>query len=714
MPAILRFLVVVLVGLALLLGAVAAFVLTLDAERFRGAIREQVRARAGLDLKLDGPLRFRVWPAIALEVEEVAADWTDAGADPLLEVRRAELRAALLPLLSTSPRLDVESALLDGVALDLRVDEAGRDNWSPPNAAGNPPAGVPDPAPTSDAAFALAELAMTGLSVRYADARDGTRARLEAVDAVVTDVGGSRPAEARVTGRFAVEGGPGGTLAATLRAVPARGRFDLVDLRTELFLPEAATPVVLEAEGALELPPDEDTLRIPALTLRGGALAATLEGRVDALVSDAPALDLRLAVPDGDPRPLLDALGVARAFEDPGALTRVGGELTVTGTPEALEVSPLTLRVDALRLQGRAAVHTGGARPQLDFELEAEEADLRPYLATTGEEASAEDGPLLPDDPLGLEVLERFDARGGFRADAVVLPQLAVGTTTVEMTLEAGRLDAQLRADRVYGGAVDVALALDATAEPARLVLQLDGAGLRAAEVAPTLGFVGPLALEGRIEARGETPAALARNATGGVELTGDGGSLDATPVKTPMLQVARLLDRGERIARWPDRLSYEELRGAWVLTDGLDAQRLDFRVDNLALDAVGGLDPTTGAFDFRVGAVFLETLAERAIARTFDVDPELEGIRWPLRCLGDLGDEANPCAVDQEAVGRVVADVLRTGAGAAVGEKLERELDERLPAELREPARQLLRGLFGRPAPEPQEDPATEGAPPP
>jgi hypothetical protein len=69
---------------------------------------------------------------------------------------------------------------------------------------------------------------------------------------------------------------------------------------------------------------------------------------------------------------------------------------------------------------------------------------------------------------------------------------------------------------------------------------------------------------------------------------------------------------------------------------------------------------------------------------------------------------------VDQEAVGRVVADVLRSGAGAAAGEKLERELDERLPAELREPARQLLRGLFGRPAPEPEEDPATEGAPPP
>ncbi|MEE4383718.1 MAG: AsmA family protein, partial [Pseudomonadales bacterium] len=421
MPAILRFLVVVLLGLALLLGAVAAFVLTLDAERWRGTIREQVRARVGLDLKLDGPLRFRVWPAIALEVEDVAADWTDADADPLLEVRRAELRAALLPLLSTSPRLEVESVLLDGVALDLRVDEVGRDNWSAPEDATAPPAEAPDAAPASDAAFALAELAVTDLSLRYADARDGTRARLEAVDAVVTDVGGSGPAEARVTGRFAVEDGPGGTLTATLRAVPARGRYDLLALRTELVLPEATTPVVLEAEGALELPPDGDALRIPGLTLRSGALAATLEGRVDALASDAPALDLHLAVPDGDPRPLLEALGVALAFADPGALARVGGELTVTGTPDALEVSPLTLRVDTLRLQGRAGVRTGGARPRVDFELEAGETDLRPYLATTDEEASAEGGPLLPDDPLGLEVLESFDARGRLRADAVVL-----------------------------------------------------------------------------------------------------------------------------------------------------------------------------------------------------------------------------------------------------------------------------------------------------
>jgi hypothetical protein len=106
-------------------------------------------------------------------------------------------------------------------------------------------------------------------------------------------------------------------------------------------------------------------------------------------------------------------------------------------------------------------------------------------------------------------------------------------------------------------------------------------------------------------------------------------------------------------------------------------------------VDATGGLNPATGVFDFRAGARF----AART-PRSFDVPAQLEGVRLPLRCRGELAESGNPCGFDQQASSELVRQLIRSGAAEPVLKKI----DEQLPENLRAPTRELLRGLFGTP----------------
>jgi AsmA protein len=706
MSSALRIVAVIIGVVLLLIAAVAVYVLNLDAERFRATLSDQLRERTGLDVRLDGPITWSVWPAIALDVREVRADWTDAGTEPLAAIRRTELRAALWPLLSTDPQLEVASIVVEGVRLDLRVDADGGDNWSGPETDTEPA-----PAEESDAApFSLASLRVSDLDLRYRDASSDADLRIAGLEATVLGVGEDGPIRADFSGAFAMADGASGDFDGRVEATLASGRILIPGIDGQLRMADTADALPVRIEGELVLPPEEDRLDLSRLALRLDGLAANLSGTVTEL-SSSPTLDLQLEVPDADPRPTLERLGMNPGFSDASALSRVGATLTTKGPLDAIALAPLALRIDGMTLRGRAS-YASAARTRIDFDLEADQLDLRPYSATAAPPTDA-DAALFDDTPFELDSLQSLDATGTLRTGGLLLPDLTLGPTRATVDLKAGRLTARVSADRLYGGSLDANLALDVTTAPPRFSVDLDGAGIRAAELAPKLGFVGPLALKGRIEARGATTAALARSAQGTVHLEGATGTLDATPVKTGMLQVARLLEHGERIERWPDRLSYRELRGDWRLVDGLGDQTLKLRVDNLELDAEGGLAPDTGVFDFRIGATFLKILAEQAIARTFDVDPDLEGIRWPLRCLGSLGDDANPCGLDQAAAGDLIAQVLRTEAGAPVRAKLEKELEQRLPEELRAPAQELLQGLFGRKAtPAPQAGTDAEATP--
>ena len=693
-----RILLILLALLVLVLGGLATFLLTLDPERYRDEISQLVRDRTGLHVRLDGPITWSIWPSISLGVDDAAADWADAGSDaaepPLVQVRRVRFEVGLMPLLSTTPRLEVASVVLDGVRLDLRVDAEGSTNWLPPDAPADTDA-QPDAAgtrvpETGEAAprtvLTLASLKVSDLGIRYRDAVTGTDARLDGLELVATS-GRAGRIDLTLGGRAELADGPRLEFDGRIGIDTRESSLRIEDAGALIHLPEVTEPVRVRLGGRLARDDADGPLRTEDLKLRVADLVVRIAGSID--TRDGGDLNLEIDIPRTDLRRLLAQFDAVPDTADPEALRRFSGEIDISGSFDAIRLEPVILELDSQRLTGSAGWSTAAAQPLLEFRLAAGRLDLTPWLPPAAEEAESAGGPLVTDAALGLERLGRIDLDGELRADALTLRGLALGPTRIDLDNSAGRLQARIEAREVLGGRLEASVGIDGAKTVPTLTLQLDAAGMDAGTLAPDLGFEGPVSLRGSLDGNGDSTAALAGTLQGRLDLTGARGTLDVTGLRDGLLQIARILGRGERIAQWPDRLSYQSLTGAWILAGGLDDQRLNLAVDNLDVDATGGLDPVTGVFDFRAGARF----AART-PRSFDVPVELEGVRLPLRCRGELAESGNPCGFDQQASAELVRQLIRSGAAEPVLKKI----DEQLPEDLRAPARELLRGLFGAP----------------
>jgi AsmA protein len=690
-----RIVLILFALLVLALGGIATFLLTLDPERYRDEITQLVRDRTGLHVRLDGPITWSIWPSISLGVDDAAADWTDAGKDaeepPLVQVRRVRFEVGLLPLLSTTPRLEVASVVLDGVRLDLRVGAEGSTNWLPPDTATPPDAGAGVSAPEDgDAgpptALTLASLKVTDLGIRYRDAVTGTDARLEGLELVATSGSGGR-IDLTLGGRAELADGPRLEFDGRIGIDPRAASLRIEDAGALIHLPDVAEPVRVRLAGRLIRDGAGGPLRAEGLELRVADLVVRIAGSIE--TRDGGDLNLELDIPRTDLRKLLAQFDAVPDTSDPEALRRFSGEIDLSGSFDAIRLEPVILELDNQRLTGSAGWRTGPVRPTLEFRLAAGRLDPTRWLPPAEEEAEAAAGPLVTDAELGFARLDRIDLDGEIRADALTLPGLALGPTRINLDNRAGRLQARIEASEVLGGQLEATVGINGTEAVPTLTLRLDAVGLDAGRLAPDLGFEGPVSLRGNLDGNGDSTAALAKTLRGRLDLTGAPGTLDVTELRAGLLQIARILGRGERIAQWPDRLAYQSLTGAWILAGGLDDQRLNLAVDNLDVDATGGLNPATGVFDFRAGARF----AART-PRSFDVPAQLEGVRLPLRCRGELAESGNPCGFDQQASSELVRQLIRSGAAEPVLKKI----DEQLPENLRAPTRELLRGLFGTP----------------
>ncbi len=703
-----RILVLLLALVALAAGAAAAFVLTLDPEDYREDIITGVRDSIGLDLRLDGAIELTLWPSFSFEIEDVAADWEDATDDPLMAIRRMRLALPLLPLVSGGTAA-VEAIVLEGVELDMRIAADGGENWAPPSAreadvgdpvdASDPQQPDPDSQNTSASAsqtsfdIELDQLEVVDLRVRFRDARSDTDIDLSGLDFVIRSEG--EAFVGALGGRLDMQQGPHIAFEGDFRGDKNLAWVEIVDLTAELELPGWPRSLPVRMTGRTSR--TDERADLENLRIEIGELTLLSSGTIG--LGDAQTLDLRLDIPPSDLRALLLRSGYSPTTANPQALTALSGALTITGVRSDLRFAPIELNLDALALTGTARV-SGTDLQAIEFDLDAGRLDLTPYVSAadepTPDTAPSPTVPLVNDEALGLDALKALNLSGAVSADALVMPGLEIGAGRIEISAESGRLDARLSADGVYGGNIELNADLNVEGSTPEVGLRMNAASIDPGQIAPGAGFSGRLEMNGQLDATGESSAALAQALRGRIDLTGSPGTLDVASLKQMLLPLATLLGQPDEITDWPDQISYQTLSGAWQVLDGTSDQSLEMAIDNLRLDAKGGISLATGVFDFRSGALFSATTP-----RTFDVPRDLDGIRLPARCAGRMNEPGNPCGFDQAATGPLIQQII---AGRA-GDKLRERLSDQLPDNLRGPADALLRGLFGGQRSSPEKD---------
>lgn len=124
-----RILTTLMILLAVVVAGLTALVLLVNPNDFRAYMVHKVAERSGYQLKLDGPLRWHVWPQLSILSGRMTL--TAPGADePVVRADNMRLDVALLPLISH--QLQVKQVMLKGAVVQLTPKtEAVRDLNAP-------------------------------------------------------------------------------------------------------------------------------------------------------------------------------------------------------------------------------------------------------------------------------------------------------------------------------------------------------------------------------------------------------------------------------------------------------------------------------------------------------------------------------------------------------------------------------------------------------
>ncbi|MGT8857602.1 outer membrane assembly protein AsmA [Enterobacter sp. 186315] len=111
-----RVLTTLMILLVVLVAGLSALVLLVNPNDFRAYMVRQVEARSGYELKLDGPLRWHVWPQLSILSGRMSLTAPGAAAS-LVSADNMRLDVALIPLFSH--QLQVNQVMLKGAVIQL-------------------------------------------------------------------------------------------------------------------------------------------------------------------------------------------------------------------------------------------------------------------------------------------------------------------------------------------------------------------------------------------------------------------------------------------------------------------------------------------------------------------------------------------------------------------------------------------------------------------
>lgn len=669
-----RFIVAVLALVALLIAIVIIAPGLIPVGAYKGRLEKAASDALGRKVTVGDDLRFKLVPQTAFRVADLEIANAEGFDAPFLaHVKDADIGVKLMALFKGS--VEIDRFVLTEPEINLARAKDGRVNW---NLAGQARPEAQQSSEPRD--IKLGDVRIIDGKATFADGAAQKTYNFDDIDLGVTLKSLSEPLE--VDGTLNFESAPSKvklvltSLSKIMAKEPASMKLDLA-----LGVAQASADLVVETKDALAYS-GPVSLNAPDLPAFAKLMGAT--------IADAPGFD-RLSIQ---------------------------GE--ATGGPNALRLAAAKIAFDSIDATGDVGLAWGGTKPKAKGRLEVGSLDLRPYLPPPV--AGAQGFPAWSDDKLDFASLRNIDADFDITAEQIFLNDLKFGQSRMKLKIDDGRMVADIPELGMYGGGGSGQLAVNARQNIPSITGKFDVGAVQAEPFTKDLmkmdRLLGLGGFKLNFTATGASQAAIMRT------MDGSGGFdvADGSIKGVNLAKLARAIDdirkgginpsaiaNAVSTAQRPDeKTDFSEFLSQFSISDGfVSAPTISLKGPFVTMTGTGAVNLPGQTLDLRLAPIATTTMdgqGGRALA-------------IPVRVTGTFAQPK--LSIDAEALlrGRVeggLQDFLNkafkkdkgapppsdSGTGAPAEE----------PASERDPARDLLEGIFGPTEPETGGQPGTEG----
>jgi AsmA protein len=721
MGKFLKFILWLVVALAALV-AIAALVLpmVIDPNDYKAEIATAVEKQTGRTLTIEGDITLSVFPWLGLDIGPTQFSNAAGFDEPsMARMEAVQVRVKLLPLLRK--QLEVDKIRLSGLQLYLAKDKQGLTNWADltaPAKAGEPTDKAATETAGDAAAGGLERLAIGGIEVTGASLHWDDRSsdsRYEVNELSLT-TGAIEPGEAfdlnlqmqLLSTQPAIKTGlslRGELLIATdLDALTITGAKLEVDAQGDS-LPAGQMRAALTTDVSLGLA--AQTLLLPNMVLETLGLQITASVTGADISSDAPRFNGTLAIAEFVPRKVLQALGeAAPVTADDSVLRKADANMAWDASLQHFAASALTAHLDETTLNGELKVQSFDA-PAITFALLLDQIDIDRYLPpATGQEGAAEGasgdkaagssggkgaGKSSPQSgELPLEPLRNLNLNGELRMAQLKAFNLRSRDVLIQIRARDGVLDISPLTAKLYEGAIDVDLKLDARKDTPRFTVKESLTGVQAGPLLKDLTGDDPLLGTANVKAdlntAGSNVDEILNALKGTAEFSFKEGAINGVNIAA-LIREAQATLKGQPAPKQeqPNQTDFALMQGTATVTNGLvKNDDLILQSPLLRITGAGEVNLPKEAVDYMLTTKFVGSLEGQG-GKGYQ---ELEGLSVPVHVGGTFSKLTY--APD---LGAVAKDAAKAEVEKRVQEekqKLEKKLGTDIPDS-------LLKGLFDK-----------------
>lgn len=378
---------------------------------YKPKIEAAASSALGRAVTISDDLTIKILPRTAFRVKDLSiANAEGFDGAPLARVAEADIGVKLSKLI-TNQTVEVDRFVLIEPKVNLARKADGTVNWN---------LAAPPQAPDGDA----------GAGSATGPARDITLGDVRIVDGEI---------------RFA--------------DAAAQKTYALDDVDVAVVLTSLAEP--LEIDGSLNFQGAPSTVDIVLTSLKDVMDGQEANLKMDLAIGDATAgADVALSSKDGlryagpvqlnaPDLPAFAALMGTEIADAPG-FDRLSASGAIDGGDKSLRLSDAKIAFDKIDANGAITLDWSGAKPKAGGVLSTDTLDLRPYLPAPAE--TAEGFPAWSEAPLDFTSLRNIDANFDISANAILLSNLTIGESRLKLTINNGRMTADVPELSMYGG----------------------------------------------------------------------------------------------------------------------------------------------------------------------------------------------------------------------------------------------------------------------